>query len=70
VQAETIVFFLGNKTKFSLAILVFGFRSMVALNVGHRQKWATAALKIASLPLPLLNKHSSELSLPPLLVHF
>jgi len=34
VQTERIVYFLGNKTKFSLAVLIFGSRSMVALLVG------------------------------------
>jgi len=33
VQTETIVFLLGNKIKFSSAVLIFGSRSMVALLV-------------------------------------
>jgi len=33
VQTETIVFFLGNKIKFSSAVLIFGSRSMVALSI-------------------------------------
>jgi len=33
VQTETIAFFLGNKIKFSSAVLTFGSRSMVALHV-------------------------------------
>jgi len=31
VQTETIVFLLGNEIKFSSAVLIFGFISMVAL---------------------------------------
>jgi len=33
VQTETIIFFLGNKIKFSSAVLIFYSRSMVALLV-------------------------------------
>ena len=35
VQKETIVFFLGNKIRFSSAVLIFGSRSMVALSIAH-----------------------------------
>jgi len=31
IQTETIVFFLGNKIKFSSPVLIFGSRSMAAL---------------------------------------
>jgi len=37
MQTETIVFLLGNKIKFPLAVLIFGSRSMVALAVGLLQ---------------------------------
>jgi len=33
MQTETIVFFLGNKIKFSSTVLIFGSRSMVALGM-------------------------------------
>jgi len=36
VQTETIVFFLGNKIKFSSAVLIFGSRSTVALIMNDR----------------------------------
>jgi len=38
VKKETIVFVLGNKIKFSLAVLIFGSRSMVALTIGLWQR--------------------------------
>jgi len=34
VQTDTIVFFFGKKIKFSLAVLIFGSRSMVAMYMG------------------------------------
>jgi len=35
VQAETIVFFSGNKIKFSSTVLIFGSGSMVALPMSY-----------------------------------
>jgi len=41
VQTKTIVFFLGNKIKFSSAVLIFYCRSMVALLVLHFPGFST-----------------------------
>jgi len=35
VQTERIFYFLGNKTKFSSAVLIFGSRSMAVLLITH-----------------------------------
>jgi len=49
VQKEIIVFFSGNKIKFSSAVLIFDSRSMVALYIGYLdQAFAMASLNCAN----------------------
>jgi len=45
VHIETIVFFLGNKFKFSSAVLIFGSRSMVALIITHHQEYKNSRIQ-------------------------
>ena len=42
VQTRTIVFFLGNKIKFCMTVIIFGCRSMVALNMDIQTALITA----------------------------
>jgi len=64
VQTETIVFCLGNKIKFSSAVLIFYSRSTVALPIWYKRHIANVSVTpviIANLAYMNIKKHGELL---------